>query len=376
MCSGSSLLAPGGAMADNLRAMPVPITDHAMIAVALNEPTTDHALAALRAGAAVADIVEVRLDLMDELDLPRLLAGRPCPVIVTNRAVREGGRWRDTEDARLDVLRQAIDLGAEYVDVEADAIHLIRERGQSRLIASSHDFSKMPADLPGLWRRLAETGADIVKLVGMAQDARDVVAVLQVLAAADRPTIAIAMGPAGIASRVLGLREPHCLLTFCALESGGGTAPGQLGVREILDEYGARSLSKQTAVLGVLGPDTDGVAVTRWNQRIRAEGHDRVAVPFVVPEDASSPVSGPDVLAALRQTDVRVLVVAEPLQEVVGQALDELERGACRRGRVNLIEIYPDRLVGGWIDNEVEAVARLDAVAAVFAETTTMAGQA
>ena len=26
-----------------------------------------------------------------------------------------------------------------------------RERGQSRLIASSHDFTRMPADLPGLW---------------------------------------------------------------------------------------------------------------------------------------------------------------------------------------------------------------------------------
>lgn len=344
--------------------MYAPPTKHAMIAVALNEPTTDHARAALLAAAEVADIVELRLDLMDELDLPRLLEGRPCPVVVTNRAEREGGHWRGSEDARLDVLRHAIDLGAEYVDVEADAIHLIRERGQSRLIASSHDFQRMPADLPGLWRRLAETGADVVKMVGMAQDARDVVSVIQALAAADRPTIAIAMGPAGVASRVLGLREPQCLLTFCALESGGGTAPGQLGVRELLTEYGARTLTRQTAVLGVLSPEMDTDALTRWNQQLRAGGHDRVAVPLLAPES----VSAPDVLAALQQTDVRVLAVAEPLQEIVGQALDQLESGACRRGRVNLIELHPDRLVGGWIDDETEAAARLDAVAATFAE--------
>lgn len=349
--------------------MKLPSADHALIAVALNEPTTDHARAALRAAAAVADIVELRLDLMDELDLPRLLAERPCPVVVTNRATREGGRWHGSEDDRLDVLRQAIDLGAEYVDVEADAIHKIRERGQSRLIASSHDFSEMPADLPGLWQRLAETGADVVKLVGMAQDARDVVTVIQVLAAADRPTIAIAMGPAGVASRVLGLREPHCLLTFCALESGGGTAPGQLGVRELLSEYGARSLSQQTAVLGVLGPDTDTEGLARWNKTLRAEGHDRVAVPLLVPAS----VSAPDVLVALQQTDVRVLAIAEPLQEIVGQALDQLETGACRMGRVNLIELRPDGLVGGWIDDPSEAAARLDAVAAAFAEIPTTA---
>ncbi|MCC7367735.1 MAG: type I 3-dehydroquinate dehydratase [Chloroflexi bacterium] len=336
---------------------------HAMIAVALNEPTTAHARAALLAASALADIVELRLDLMDELDLPRLLAERPCPVVVTNRAAREGGRWQGSEAARLDLLRQAIDLGAEYVDVEADAIHQIRERGQSRLIASSHDFGRMPADLPALWGRLAETGADVVKLVGMARDARDVVSVMQTLAAADRPTIAIAMGPCGAASRVLALREPHCLLTFCALESGGGTAPGQLGVRDLLETYRARTLSRRTAVLGVLSPVPDDAAMARWNAALHDSGQDRVAVPLIVPDG----VEVADVLTALRGTDIRLLAISEPLQEVVGQALDALEPAACRAGRVNLIANSLDGLVGGWIDGPAEAGPRLDAAHAAAA---------
>src|SRR4051794_15418872 len=110
--------------------------DRRLIAVALNEPTTEHARAALQRAAQVADIVELRLDLMKIFDLPRLLAERPCPVVVTCRAAREGGQWRGSEEDRLDVLRQAIALGAEYVDVEADVIHQITDRGQSRLIAS------------------------------------------------------------------------------------------------------------------------------------------------------------------------------------------------------------------------------------------------
>jgi 3-dehydroquinate dehydratase / shikimate dehydrogenase len=332
-----------------------------LIAVALNEPTTEHARAALRQAARVADIVELRLDLMVSFDLPRLLAERPCPVIVTCRAAREGGRWDGSEEERLDVLRRAIDLGAEYVDVEADAIHLIRERGRSRLIASCHDFSAMPADLPALWQRLAATGADVVKIVGMAHDARDVGPVLQVLANADRPTIAIAMGPAGLATRVLALRYQRCLLTFCALETGGGTAPGQIGATELVGVYNARHLSEQTAVVGLLGPEADIAELRRWNQALRRQGQDRVAVPFVVPES----VSAPEVLSALQEMGVRALIVAPPFQEVVGQALDELENGACRWGRVNLIEMCGGRLVGCWVEEQGEVVARLDEAAVV-----------
>jgi len=334
--------------------------DRHMIAVALNEPTTEHARTALRQAAASADIVELRLDLMREFDLPRLLADRPCSVVVTCRAAREGGHWAGSEDARLDVLRAAIDLGAEYVDVEADAIHQIGERGASRLIASSHDFARMPTNLPSLWARLAGTGADVVKVVGMAHDARDVAAVMAMFAAADRPTIAIAMGPAGVASRVLALRHDICLLTFCALESGGGTAPGQLGVRELIDVYGARAITDATTVVGLLGPSVDGEAVRRWNAVLRQGGANRVAVPLLVPDDTSAP----DLLASLHPLDLTALVVAPELQEVVGQALDGLQSSACRVGRVNLIEFHGGSLSGAWIDGDDELPGRLDALAA------------
>ena len=149
----------------------------------------------------------------------------------------------------------------------------------------------------------------------MARDARDTVPILQLLAAADRPTIAIAMGPAGLATRVLALRYQRCLLTFCALESGGGTAPGQIGVSELLSVYGGRTLSQETAVVGLLGPDLDDEAVRRWNLALRGPSRDRVAVPFVVPES----VSAPDVVSALVEADVRALVIAPAFQEVVGQ---------------------------------------------------------
>ena len=337
--------------------------ERGLIAVALNEPTPAAMRAALRAAASVADVVELRIDLLDDPEaasLPDLLAGRPRPVIVTCRAVREGGRWPGGEARRLDVLREAIALGVEYVDVEADAFDQVRERGRSRLIASSHDFTSMPADVPARWRALADTGADVVKIVGMAHDARDVAPIVQALADADRPTIAIAMGEAGLASRVLALREPACLLTFCALETGGGTAPGQIGAAEMVSVYGARSLSRATAVVGLVGPGADDAAQRRWNGLLRGAGHDAVAVPIVVPD----PDGLADVLDALRPLELVGYVVAEPYQEIVGQVADGLEQSACRVGRVNLLRAQGDGLLADWADEVPEAVSLLVGAAA------------
>ena len=38
--------------------------------------------------------------------------------IVTNRRKEEGGKYRGEERKRLGVLQEAIDLGADYIDVE------------------------------------------------------------------------------------------------------------------------------------------------------------------------------------------------------------------------------------------------------------------
>src|SRR5687767_8010701 len=76
------------------------------------------------AGAAdmVADMVELRLDGVQDLDVARALHGRRAPVIVTCRPTWEGGRFDDGEDARRRVLEQALAAGADYVDVEWKAL--------------------------------------------------------------------------------------------------------------------------------------------------------------------------------------------------------------------------------------------------------------
>lgn len=68
-----------------------------------------------------ADLIELRLDTVSDPDVAGALAGRKRPVIITCRAAWEGGSFKGSEDERRRVLEQALEQGAEYVDIEWQA---------------------------------------------------------------------------------------------------------------------------------------------------------------------------------------------------------------------------------------------------------------
>src|SRR5215831_4034239 len=171
-----------------------------MVAVAFGPATMAEACEGLPRIRAVADCVELRLDLFEEpFDLKVLLRERGgLPVVATLRPCNQGGSSSLSREERLAILVQAAELGAEYVDLEWDAATdaaqaAIRAAG-ARVIISRHDFSRMPAELADQWwPELAAQGADVVKVVGTARDLRECLTVFRTLERADRPTIAIGM---------------------------------------------------------------------------------------------------------------------------------------------------------------------------------------
>ena len=234
-----------------------------------------------------ADVVELRLDLMAEYDLPELLRDRPLAVVVTNRPLRQGGRFSGSEAERARPLLEAVDLGAEFVDVEWDAPDLLtalarRRQANTLLFASSHDFAAMPADLPERRHRLAESGADVAKVVGTARSLLDNLPVFRALEEAPTPTIAIAMGAPGLISRVLALRHDSCLLTFAAPDDADGTAPGQIPLTSLLATYHARDIGPATVPYGVLSlSPIDEAVIARLNALAHGQGRDAIWVPLV-----------------------------------------------------------------------------------------------
>src|SRR5262249_57677401 len=110
-----------------------------------------------------ADLVELRLDTVSDPDVAGALAGRQRPVIVTCRAAWEGGSFKGSEDERRRLLEQALDQGAEYVDIEWQARFddLIARTHGKRIVLSSHEFAYMPGDLAELPRVMRPTGPQL-----------------------------------------------------------------------------------------------------------------------------------------------------------------------------------------------------------------------
>ena len=108
-----------------------------------------------------ADLVELRLDLLDRPDADAALAGRSRPVIATCRAAWEGGRFQGSEAERLAILTRALALGADYVDLEwkaAAALEHWPAEARARVVLSSHDFEGVPADLDDRVRDMRRHG--------------------------------------------------------------------------------------------------------------------------------------------------------------------------------------------------------------------------
>ncbi|HIC89802.1 MAG TPA: type I 3-dehydroquinate dehydratase [Anaerolineae bacterium] len=325
-----------------------------MIAVALNVPDTSAALAAMQIAARVADLVELRLDLMREYDLPRLLAERPCPVVVTNRPIREGGCYSGSEFARMEPLWQAMALGAEHVDIEWDSVEGMagRDRGATRLIVSQHDFTGMPVDLPERARRLATLGGDIVKVAGMARQLLDTVPVLETLAQAKQPTIAMAMGEAGVLSRLLALRYPACYLSYGALTTGQSTAPGQLSVEAMRWTYRAGAIQAGAAIYGLLAPDANcSPFIVKVNRMWEEAGKKAVLLPFQ-PAQHEHPAA---VVTGFRKYGVLGYLVHDTYRETVLPALDELSSTARAAHAVNVILVEDGLLWGDLVTGDLWA---------------------
>jgi len=328
-----------------------------MLAVAFGPPTMADALAGLPRIRAEADCVELRLDLFEAaFDLATLL--RECgdlPVVATLRPPEQGGKSPLPAAERLQVLLLAAELGAACVDLEwnaasPEAMAALRSNG-ARVIVSRHDFSAMPPALADAWwPELAALGPDVVKVVGTAQSIADCLPVFRAFRRADVPTIAIAMGEAGLPTRVLALREEQCFLTYVALGQASSTAPGQLTLREMRETYAVDRLGPDTRVYGLLGPHAEPERLAEYNAWFVGDGWNGVAVPFVAHAD------GAGIVAAFRELPVDGWHVhGAALQAHVAAALDELASSAARHGKANGIVRRADgALVGHWVESPRE----------------------
>ncbi len=225
-----------------------------------------------------ADVVELRLDTVSDPSAAGALAGRKKPVIVTCRHQSQGGHFTGSEAERRAILSEALSLGAEYVDLEwrTPCARLMEMTGGRRVILSHHDFGGMPADLDTLSREMLGSGAEMVKLAVAAHSLTDTLTLRAIGRNTRVPVLLIAMGEAGIASRVLA-----SWMGSAWTYAGDGVAPGQISQRQLRDDFRFRRIGARTAVYGVLGkPIAHSVSPAMHNAAFGAVHLDAVYLPL------------------------------------------------------------------------------------------------
>jgi 3-dehydroquinate dehydratase type I len=212
------------------------------VCIPIVETTVEKALIAIKKVNRWADLIELRADYLKRVKLALLLENRRKPFIVTNRRKEEGGKYKGEERKRVSVLQEAIDLGADYVDVELATERsflqgLIRNKKGTQVILSFHDFrgTPSPKELQRLFGQMVRLEADVTKIVSFARSWEDNLSILSLIPLAKarkQKIVAFCMGEKGKVSRLF---SPFlgAAWTYASLSRGKASAPGQLTVREM-----------------------------------------------------------------------------------------------------------------------------------------------
>ncbi len=222
--------------------------------------TTSDAITSLRSIGKGVNLVEVRIDDVSDLDLKSLLRKPRPKVIITLRAEEEGGNFRGPRQQQIQILSSALELGADYIDIELTAgkenlQHLRTRHSSSNIIVSYHNFKETPPDLDAIYDRMRATGMTIIKIAAMANDISDSARMLKLVQRAKKERqkiIALCMGERGQVTRILPAKFGG-LLTFASPQGEEPTAPGQFSVEDLKKNYRIHTLDSKTKIFGLVG---------------------------------------------------------------------------------------------------------------------------
>lgn len=243
-------------------------TDPCKLCVSLGVSNLSDLLVQTQQAAELADLIEIRLDKLSEIKLEQLLSIKEslsCPIIWTLRKESHGGKFKGSEQERLDLLRSILlTLHPVFMDLEGDIpAEVVKEfqqlSPQTRWIISWHDLNETPHNLDVIYQKISELPASYYKIAVHAQSTIDAIRMLKFTQKINQHKsllCGICMGELGLLTRILSpmVKQPF---TYASLEKKCETAPGQLTAEELISTYRFREMNSSTQLLGLIGRPID-----------------------------------------------------------------------------------------------------------------------
>lgn len=247
----------------------------AKICIPIIGPSTAEAVDQVKRACLIGDMVEVRVDLLIDADLPAIMNAATKPVLVTLRSKQQGGGFTGCAHELKAALSSLAGLKPDYLDVEEGI-----ELGGStdvKLIRSQHHFEGFASN----FEELLQASGDFFKI---AVHCASGIEALLIAKKMGPDVAAIGMGEDGLLTRILTpvLGGPF---TFATLSETERSAPGQPLVSTLKELYRFNDLSPSTALLGVIGDPVKWSRSPRVHNAVfRKAGIDAVYMPIRVPE--------------------------------------------------------------------------------------------
>ena len=309
-----------------------------------------------------AKFIELRLDFLAKaVEAKRLLPAKQCPWIATIRRHADGGRWPGSEADRLTVMKQMIVSGAfEWVDLETDVADQVKRFGSVKRIVSYHNTTETPADLEGIYKKMVDQDADVLKIAVLANSPDDCRRVLEIQKSAPKPTVAFCMGDIGFPTRIIGLKYGAPFI-YAAFNRERGVAPGLPSMDDFRTTYPVRAIGPDTHIFGLLGdPVGHSYSPVLHNHMFRRLKVDAVYLPFRVP--AGELAAG---VKAYESVPVTGYSVTIPHKEAAAKLAAESDPTVAKTSAANTLLHRSD---GSFQASNTDYMAIVDSLTAHLAE--------
>jgi len=283
------------------------------------------------------DWLEVRADLVGDLDAARLAQAFAGKLLYTLRSRAEGGAFEGSPQRRKKRLLEAA-ARFDLVDLEAArdlSPEVLKAVPPEKRLISWHGPAAGFEGLKATFERMAGEPAAFYKLVPTAAQPGDELAPLMLLQALERrDVIAFAAGAGGAWTRFVAPRL-GAPVVYGSL-GDVPAAPGQLSIERLRRDYGLPDLPPVEALFGIVGnPVTHSLSPRIHNAAYRALGIPAAYLPFhtdafgdfwleVVesgaPESLGLPIRGLSVTSPFKEAALAVAGAESPLAGLIGAA--------------------------------------------------------